>query len=293
MIYTKKWRDPEIDPTEIDFPCGMKVKEILGYPHAANDVFCCFVDYQGKSHKVILKVERHKEANLENEWEIISFLNGKGLKLPEILTHGRLGEKAYIASKYEEGQRLSQILSKYKKQEEIVKESLNYMSIFGENLGKIHALDVDWKQVDERRFHRPLCKERSVKMGQEHVSNWLEKNRPISVEKCFIHGDHHYANILWDKNKIPTTLDWELCGIGWKEFDIAWALISRPSQNFLKSQCERDAFLNGYNLHSSYDKFQSIYCMVMIYQYFYIIGKNTKDFKYLEYVSSELDLLTR
>ena len=47
MMYTKKWRDPEIDPIEVDFPCGMKVREIIGYPHAANDVFCCLVEYQG------------------------------------------------------------------------------------------------------------------------------------------------------------------------------------------------------------------------------------------------------
>lgn len=269
----------------------MKVLELLGFPHAGNDVFSCLIEYNGEKKVAILKIERQVDANLENEIRMIRILKNKGVKLPDVITHGKVNGKKYIATSYNDGKRLSQILSEFKG-EEIVKESLKHMKRFGENLGKIHTLDVLEKKIEYRKFHSPISVERSIELGLNKFSDWLHNNKPGNgIEYCFVHGDHHYANILWKDYKITSTLDWELSGTGWKEFDIAWALIIRPSQRFLKSEIEREKFLKGYSLHSTYNKKQLTYCMVMIYQYFYEIGYQMGDNEYNSMVKRELNRL--
>lgn len=291
MIYSEKWRKPIIDPMEAQFPCGMTVVEILGYPHASNDVFGCYIEFQGEKHKAVLKIERYIDANLANEWTIINGLKGTGLKTPEVITHGYLEDRGYIVTKYDDGQRLSQLI-KNCRNDEIVNESLKYMWKFGNNLGIIHGLELIGENVKNRRFHNPMDKEKSIELGLDKIFQWLDKHKNIKPNLCFIHGDHHYANILWKDNEISKILDWELSGIGWKEFDLAWALILRPSQTFMKTKEERDTFLEGYSAHCSLDEEQLVYCMVMIYQYFYAIGKNLNDNEYMEYIISEFERLT-
>ena len=60
--------------------------------------------------------------------------------------------------------------------------------------------------------------------------------------------------ILWNNKKISAVLDWELSGIGNKEFDIAWAIINRPSQKFLKTDKGRElAHRYGYTSQHAVD----------------------------------------
>ncbi|BEP27836.1 hypothetical protein [Helicovermis profundi] len=49
-MYEEKWRETIIDPNAIELPDFIQVKEVLGYPYAANDVFNirCIVDGIGK-----------------------------------------------------------------------------------------------------------------------------------------------------------------------------------------------------------------------------------------------------
>lgn len=287
MIHTQKWREPLTDPMKTIFPCGMKVLEILGYPHAGNDVFGCRLEFKGEVHKAVLKISRHIDANLEKEWRTINLLQGKGIDLPQIITDGHIEGRVYIATKYDDGKRLSQILKEYEVNQ-ITEESLKHMYNFGANLGKIHSLEIDGEKVLDRRFHHLMSMENSKELGLEKITEWLQNNAPRDRQLCFIHGDHHYANILWKDYNITTTLDWELSGLGWREFDIAWALILRPAQAFMKTQEERNKFLEGYRQHSTYKEEHLKYCMVMIYQYFYGMGKQMNDIEYTEFVMGEM-----
>lgn len=290
MIYADKWRENIINPKEVIFLCGMKVIEILGYPHAGNDVFACIIEFKGKRYKSVLKIERHIEGNLENEWNTINKLKESGLKLPNIITYGCIENHRYIVTEFIDGQRISQLI-KGCDTNKIVEKSLKYMYKFGENLGRIHKININGQEVTNRKFHYPMDINKSKRIGLEEVSEWLDNNRPIGGTSCFIHGDYHYANVLWRDYKISGILDWELSGNGWKEFDLAWTLILRPSQTFMKTKKERQTFLKGYRVHQDFNYDHLIYCMVMIYQYFYKIGKKIKDYHYIRFIKSEFSRL--
>ena len=111
-------------------------------------------------------------------------------------------------------------------------------------------------------------------------------NKPESVNECFCHGDFHYANILWKNEKIVAVLDWELSGLGNREFDIAWAIINRPSQKFLKTQDEVDEFIKGYQSLQKCDKSLVDYYMILIYSHFISVDK--KNLGYKEFVKQIL-----
>lgn len=86
-----------------------------------------------------------------------------------------------------------------------------------------------------------------------NIINYLKKNHPIIKYDTFIHGDFHYANVLWEYGKISGVIDFEYSGKGFKEQDIAWSLIPRPSQPFSTNIEEIDAFLEGYLEINNYD----------------------------------------
>ena len=81
---------------------------------------------------------------------------------------------------------------------------------------------------------------------------------------------------------IVAVLDWELSGIGNKEFDIAWAIINRPFQEFLKTNKEINEFLRGYNSFSSCNVKFVKYYMILIYAHFISVDK--ENLTYQEFV---------
>lgn len=76
-------------------------------------------------------------------------------------------------------------------------ESLAYMGHYGEILAGFHQLHVDCEPVKHRRFFDMPEHTYFVKHGLERVEEFLNEYPPIGQSKCFIHGDFHYANILW------------------------------------------------------------------------------------------------
>ncbi|BEP27837.1 hypothetical protein [Helicovermis profundi] len=72
------------------------------------------------------------------------------------------------------------------------------------------------------------------------------------------------------------------------EFDIAWAIIVRPSQEFLKTDEERTSFLDGYMSQNNYSVESVRYCMIMIYQHFRKLGNAIADFDYVNFVEKEI-----
>jgi len=293
MQHIEKWRETLIDPIKIKFPCGVKVVEILSYPHAGNDVFICNIMYEGHNHLGILKVERHCDANLRHEYKYLQLLNSNiHVNVSRVFSYGNIDDLTYMFIEYEEGDKLSTIVCEIE-EENKVKTSIEYMMKFGENLSRIHNLKLVNEIAVERKFQKIMNEEQSKTIGLGNVNKWLHENKPKDTSYCFIHGDHHHANILWKNMKIECTLDWELCGIGWREFDIAWSIILRPNQIFLKSQIEIDAFLKGYSKYNSFNINHFNYCMVLGYQYFFEIARKSKNEDYEMFIRSEINRFSK
>lgn len=267
MKQPDKWRDT-CDPFSLPFK-DFKLLEILGYPHAGNDVFYAKGIYNNEEVNVFIKVARHIDANIKNEIEVLNKIN---LKQKPIVID--TDNEKYLVTLEIEGERLSIILNN-----NLNNESLNYMEEYGKMLGQIHKINGDFKKVKDRRFFHIPNKEKLEEENLLDVYNYLIKNKPSEVTEVFVHGDFHYANILWKDNHISAILDFELSGIGNKEFDIAWSIIRRPGQKFMKTVEEINLFLKGYSLVNSYNFEYLKYYMILIYSYFYYVGYDDEEYK--------------
>ena len=172
------------------------------------------------------------------------------------------------------------LLAEKKLQKEV--DDLDYLYEYGQTLAKLHETGGTFPEVKDRRFFHIPEKQYFSELNIEFVYEYLISNQPQIINKCFCHGDFHYANILWQEKHISAILDFELSGWGNKEFDIAWALILRPGQKFMNTDKEillfRDGYLSVGNCNWDYVK----YYMVLIYSYFYRIGK--EDAAYQSYI---------
>ncbi len=66
--------------------------------------------------------------------------------------------------------------------------------------------------------------------GVERVANWLERHRPKITTPGLIHGDYHFANVLFchDRPELAAIVDWELATIGDPLMDLGWLLAIWP-----------------------------------------------------------------
>ena len=273
MDFPNKWRDG-VDPFSLKFN-NFTLKEVLGYPHAGNDVFYGKGLYLGKEVEVIIKVNRQPGADVFNEVETLKKI--KLDKTPVIIDHDN--ECTYRVSLLLEGEKLSVILKDNKDH-----ESLEYMEEYGSMLGVIHSIRGDFPCVKDRKFFHIMDKEKLDKIGLSSLYQYLVENEPKTKDVCFCHGDFHYANVLWKDHHISGILDFELSGMGIREFDIAWAIINRPGQTFLNTLEEIELFLKGYRKHANYNYDYVIYYMALVYSWFIFFG----DDNYHEYVKGFL-----
>ena len=269
--HPEKWRDT-CDLFGLDFHTFRPI-EILGYPHAGNDVFHVKGAYEGKETTAYVKVARRKDAGIENE---VATLRQLDLPyLPKVLDAGFQGTPFVVTSEMP-GLRLSVILGEHPGG-----RGLSYMEEYGETLGYIHTLKPDAPTVADRKFfHLPddeVLEQLDVSFLKPHF-----RHTPAEKTTVFTHGDFHYANILWQDHHISAVLDLELSGYGNRDFDIAWALILRPGQRFLKTREEQEQFLKGYCKYGSYDPHAVQYYMAQIYVHFLRFCQD--NLEYVEYV---------
>lgn len=69
--------------------------------------------------------------------------------------------------------------------------------------------------------------------GIDGVANWLERHRPKIVSPGLIHGDYHFANVLFrnDRPELAAIVDWELATIGDPLMDLGWLLAIWPEDS--------------------------------------------------------------
>lgn len=264
MKHPEKWRDT-VDPFALPFR-QFTLTEVLGYPHAGNDVFQVRGVYQNKEVEAFIKVVRQRGADIRREIDTISALRWD--VLPEILDHDE-DKSRFVVTLAKDGERLSTILGANENL-----ESMDYLYEYGQTLAKLHKTTGDFPDVKDRNYFHIPSLERVEKQGLQFAYDYLLANQPQEINKCFCHGDFHYANILWKDKHISAILDFELSGIGNKEFDIAWALVHRPGQRFLKTVEEIKLFLEGYRSAGTVNVEYLKFYMVQIYCRFYDFGEN-------------------
>ena len=269
MRHPEKWRETA-DPYALPYR-QFSLLEVIGYPHASNDVFQVTGLYGGKETEAYIKVARRQDADLENEIRTINAIHCP--LAPEIIDHDA-EKKLFCVTAAKPGLRLSMIVG-----DNSNLASLDYLFEYGQTLAKLHAQQGSFPDVKDRKFFHIPDRQYFTELELDFVYDYLIANQPKTIHKCFCHGDFHYANILWHEKRMSAILDFELSGCGNRDFDIAWALILRPGQKFLKTQQEIALFLDGYLSVGSCNPDDVRYYMVLIYSYFYKVGSDDPDYQ--------------
>lgn len=274
QIY-EKWRDLTVDFNEIDFK-NIKINKIISYPPAGNDVVEANISYKNNNINVFIKYERSKMADFDSEYNNLSILNEKNLfdKIPHIYEYDIFNDKKYIVLEKINGERISDLLDKIDKKDYLIK--------YGKELGIIHSIEPKYFKYAKQRVINDYPKMSNYNKFDEFIGkyiNYLIKNRPKFIYDTFIHGDFHYANILWENNEINGIIDFEYSGLGFKEQDIAWALILRPTQYFMDNIDDINNFLEGYKLVNNYDNSKLKWCLLNGYCHFYLMNINNIEYK--------------
>ncbi len=268
----KKWRDSLIKPEDIKFN-NLTLESICDYLAAGNDVMECEGFYNNNKIRFILKIQRSEFADFESETKVIGLLHSNNVKIniPYILENGEQNNLKYTALTKLEGNKLSDILKN-----NTTLTSFDFLKQYGRQLSEIHLLEISANMATQRKINDFPKIEHYKKFDswEQNIVDFLIKTKPEIKMDIFIHGDFHYGNILWNnEKKISGILDWEYSGIGFKEQDIAWALILRPSQKFMKTTKEIEIFLNGYTEKGTYDEKKLKWCLLNGYIHFYLMNK--------------------
>lgn len=58
------------------------------------------------------------------------------------------------------------------------------------------------------------------------VADWLTANRPVSWQPGIMHGDFHFANLMFDRSspEVAAIVDWEMSTVGDPLLDLGWLL---------------------------------------------------------------------
>lgn len=264
--HPEKWRDT-CDVFALEYH-EFRPVEVLGYPHAGNDVFHVRGVHRGRPVTAYVKAAR-RNGSPAREADILEKLDFPCL--PRVLDSGDR-PVPFIVTQELPGRRLSVIVED---------TALEYMEEYGETLARLHRLEPDVGPATERRFMRPPEPQALEQLGLSELSEYFS-HPPSGGARVFCHGDFHYANVLWDDHHISGILDFELAGWGDRDYDIAWALILRPGQTFMKTEEELRRFLDGYSRFGQYDPSAVRFYMAQIYTYF--LPSSEDEPSYADYV---------
>ena len=264
MQHPEKWRET-VDPFALPYR-SFTLTEVLGYPHAGNDVFQARGLWHGERVEVYIKAARQAGADVGNEIDVIEAIRCP--LAPEILDYDEK-RRLFVVTRAKRGERLSAIVG-----EGGARVSMGYLYEYGRTLAQLHASRGDFRPVKDRRFFHPPAREALEAEGLSFVHDYLLAQRPAAGETCFCHGDFHYANLLWEEGRVSAILDFDLSGWGDREFDIAWAMALRPGQRFLNTEAETERFLSGYASLAACDRARLNYYLAQIYAHFYLFSEN-------------------
>lgn len=281
-----KWRELKTDPKDINFK-KIKLLRMMSFPHCGNDVIECEIELDNKIMSSFIKIERSKMADFETEANHLKILKDNNYydKMPNVIEDGNINEKKYLVLEKIKGSRLSDIFLEVNDQE--IKK--DYLIKYGKELALIHNINYDsFSEAKKRPINDCPNTKKHEKIDETILLyiDYLINNKPKINYNTFIHGDFHYANVLWTDKKISGVLDWEYSGKGFKEQDIAWACVLRPNQLFMDNISDIKHFLQGYNLVGSFDKEKFKWCLINGYCHFYLMNK--EEIKYRKKIKNLL-----
>lgn len=278
MSHPEKWRET-CDPFDLPYS-RFRPLEILGYPHAGNDVFHVLGLYRGAEVRAYIKAARQKGSAIENEVALLKRLDAP--LFPKVIDWGLEGTPFSVTLELP-GERLSTLLG-----DNADMASMAYLPRYGRALAALHRMAIPASPVADRRFFHAPDAATLRRMDLGFLQGYFA-DCPRPTVECFCHGDFHYANLLWRDGEITGILDFELAGLGNRDFDIAWALLLRPGQRFLMTEAEQAAFLDGYAALGDFDLSAVRRCMAQCYVYFLQFSGN--DRAYCDYVRGWLEAL--
>ena len=176
MKHPDKWRDT-VDPFTLPYH-SFKPLEILGYPHAGNDVFHVRGLYNWSQINAYIKSARQEGADIGNEMSILSQFSAA--VTPSVMDYS-LEEPLFLVTQELSGERLSAIVG-----ENRGLESLSYMAEYGAALAKIHEMDIQAKPVKDRKFFHAPSDALLESLKLEHLRGLFPPS--VTGEKpCFCH----------------------------------------------------------------------------------------------------------
>ena len=259
----KKFRETKVNVFDIPFKT-FHIKEILNYMPAGNDVLEILTE---DNKNYFVKIERSKVADFEAEYKNITALKELGYShVPNIIEFIDTADYKCLVLDKISGDRLSNIINDNNKEK--------YLFNLGKELANIHLITSDCFNIAKQRVINdiPFSDIYSIDDSVKKYINYLKDNNYEKEMNTFIHGDFHYANVLWDNELITGVLDWEYSGKGHKEQDIAWSLVVRPGQKFLNTINDFNIFLNGYKEKQNYDSLKLKWCLVNACLHFYLMN---------------------
>ncbi len=286
MIY-EKWRESIVDVWKLPLK-EVILEKVISYPPAGNDVWQCLGKYHGKELSFFVKSERGKFANFQGEIKVLNKISNI-LPVPKVLESGSYGDYTYIVLTKRAGEKLSDFINDIS-----FDDRLKYLYNYGKMLGQIHKIKIKGDKAFIRQINDVPCID-----NYENIDKWalsiidfLKKSRPQNISyDTFIHGDFHYGNVLFENFKVTGVLDWEYAGLGFKEQDIAWSLIVRPTQKFMKSKEEWKAFLDGYKSENDFNFTYLKWCLINGSLHFYLMNRKSDNILYLQFLKKIINNL--
>lgn len=229
-----------------------------------NDVFFCTGEFQGRPVSAYIKAAKRPNLNLANERSVLDRLAATDMPVPRVLWYGNAAREVLVVEAVP-GAIIWDCIDP-RRGSFLESTRLAYLRAYGECLGRIHALPIEWPPQKRSRLCG-LIGEEAVDDGRfQRLVSWLRAHPTACGEPVFVHGDFNTASVLVRDGAVSGVVDWEFSGRGWREYDIAWALRARTA--FLNTEAEREAFLEGYRVRSPFYCAALRWCEVLNYLHF-------------------------
>jgi len=250
---------------DLQLPRGLTLDTADPVLHSeTNSVYFCRGRLMQSDLECYLKLADRSTQSLENERTILEHIGTSVIPVPKVIAFGG-SPKPYLVLSRLPGTMLWDLIDP--RRSEFRKDRvLRDLQLYGATLARIHTLDVDWSDQRRANLEGPIGPEEGRDTRSRKLMDWLSANRPPRIRQSFVHGDYNTANVLIDGSVVGGVIDWEFAGLGWKEYEIAWALRARI--HFMNSRAERDAVLSGYQSCGSFDAEQLRWCEVLNYLHF-------------------------
>jgi aminoglycoside phosphotransferase (APT) family kinase protein len=257
--------DPKKFSSELHLPTELELDSAeLNAFSETNSVYFCKGRFRGEFVEAFLKIADRAAQSLENERSMLDRLRSSDIPVPSVIASGQRSKPFLLLSKIPGVMLWDRIDPRRPHYERSA--VLKNLRAYGALLARIHALEFDCPAQRRARFEGLIGEENVADAQFKTLVAWIDQNRPERTERTFVHGDFNTGNVLLDADAVSGVIDWEFAGLGWKEYELAWALRARI--HFMNSEAEREAILSGYQTTGRFDAGQLRWCEVLNYLHF-------------------------